>query len=285
MKGMLPAVGALVVAVGCGARTFLATGDVAGGASEDASSSKGDLGEPGDDSTKSPGPGFSLVPLTPDPDGSVDTLGIAGTWYVYSDGWGSDGNPEGGVCESVGGFTPVQCSSIQFPRMPQMSFQGPPGTFCLVGTAAEVIPMQGSTTLDYSDIFGIGMGLDLDHPVNGVKSAYDATNYNVVGFQFDITGVPDGAGGEVRVELPTSETSSEDGYDSYGETLTNPLPDGGVGTQILFRQAKQFFASATPTSFNPSQLYSVLFHVPCVSGNKVPVSRLCVSNLQAIVQN
>jgi hypothetical protein len=279
MKGMLPGVAALVLAVGCGARTLLATGEVGAEPSEDASTSTGHLGVPGDDSTRPSGMGRSLVPLTPNSEGLVsgNAVGIQGSWYAYGDCWGLGRPP--GACEQKGGFPSDECSSIVLPK-PGLSFpESPSGAFCLTGKAAAAI----DSPLGYANIFGIGIGVDFNDS-GGMRMPYDAPSYNVIGLQFDITGVPTATGGVVRVELPTYQTSSLDGaYANWGETLMNPLPNDGKDMQILFADVGPF-PGETPAKFDQAQLLSIQFLVPS-EAIAIPVTNLCVSNLQAIVQN
>jgi hypothetical protein len=282
MKGILPEITALVLLVGCGGRSSLLDENVI---PADYAAAPAEAGSTGDVATDTPSTGLSLVPLTSDSTGELtpNRLSIAGGWYAYGDGWGVVGPP--GVCETIGMFAAAQCSTITSPlpmnspgAMPGMGFpQNPPGTFCLSGIAAQVI----GNPPDYSNIYGIGMGVDLNH-ANIVKMVYDATAHGVVGFQFDITGLPAATGDEVRVELPTPETSA-DGFASWGTSLTSSLPGGGKSVRVLFSELGQLFSSGTPPAFNPARLLSIEFHVPSVASGATVVSDLCVSNLQAIV--
>jgi hypothetical protein len=253
MKGMLPGIAALVAGLGCG-RTLLPLDGVGA--------------EPG---------GLILVPLGTSSTGVVEdnAAGILGQWYAYGDGWGIDG-PDG-PCETNGHFPMVDCSSIWFPS-PAAFPQTIPGRFCLKGTAAEVI--DG----DYADIYGIGISLDLNNS-GGVKMPYDAPHYGVIGFQFDIENIPTAPMAVVRVEFPTRETI-QNGFVFWGKPLTTPLANGGKNIQVLFQDVKQLFESpGEPPPFNSADVQSIQFHVPSVAGNPIPVGDLCVSNLQAIVQN
>ncbi len=277
MKGMLLGIGALVSGIGCGGRTFLPSIDVG----DETPSSTKVSGSAGDDAAGSSSTGLTLVPLMPDPAGFVsgNAVGIVGSWYAFGDGWATNGPP--GPCDDpqLGGFAPDQCSSIVFPPSPLVSPETSRGNVCLRGTVARVI---GSPP-DYADIYGIGLGLDLNN--SGVKMPYNTTTYDVVGFQFDITNVPTAPGAVVWVELPTSETWRA-GFTNWGEALPNPLPNGGKGMQILRKDIRQLFPSAGQVPpFDPKQVLSIEFLVPSVEGNSIPVDDLCVSDLQAIVQN
>jgi hypothetical protein len=280
MKGMIPGIAALVIGFGCGARTLLPIGDV-GETSDDTSLSKGSLGS-----------AVTLVPLTTDSAGVIldNNVGIVGQWYAWSDNWGMLGPP--GPCQELGGFSKAQCSSISFPPPPTSfppSFpQVSPGTFCLSGTAAQVIGKTPGGPPDYADIYGIGMGLDLNNSGGGAaKMPYNAPAYHVIGFQFDIVNLPPARLGSVRVELPTHEADVR-GFADWGKLLTSPLPNGGKNVQILLSQPElqQLFTSVgMPPAFHPEDLLSVEFHVASVTGNAIPVDGLCVSHLQAMVQN
>jgi hypothetical protein len=191
----------------------------------------------------------------------------------------------------MAGFTTSQCSTISFPPAPMpldaalpdgavpTGFpQTTPGVFCLSGTAAMVIDKAGTTTPDYSDIFGIGIGLDFNN-VGGVKSKYNTTAHNVVGVTFTITGVPTGG---LRVEFPTTETAAgiQDSW-AYSITTTPTAP-----VKILF--ATDLVESFTPTPpateppFDPTALLSIQFHVPTTTTAPVTVTNMCISNLAVI---
>ena len=138
------------------------------------------------------------MPLTPTATGYVDatSLNIVGAWFAYGDNVGTNGAPPG-PCTSAGGHPASACSSITSPppavdggtaSFPQQT----PGTMCLSGTAAQVI----GTPPDYSNIFGIGIGLDLNNP-SGTPAPFNASTNHVTGFQFNVSGPSDwdGSGG------------------------------------------------------------------------------------------
>jgi hypothetical protein len=234
------------------------------------------------------------VAITPDPGGyvapSTNSLGIQGAYYAYGDCWGTNGAPPGD-CETKGGHTVSQCSSITFPAAPDGGTGGgdaaatapytqtTPGTMCLSGSAAKVI----GTPADYSNIFGIGIGFDFNN-VGGVKSAYDATTNHVKAFSFHLTGVPSSG---VRVEFPTTDTAAM-GQDSYAITA---MTDGDYTANLdttagdLHKLSLSF--SPAPTgqpAFNASHLLSIQVHVATNTTAAISVPNLCISNLQAIVQ-
>jgi hypothetical protein len=230
------------------------------------------------------------VPITPDPGGYVapssNSVGIQGAWYGYGDGWGTSGAPPGD-CEVKGMHMVSQCSSITSPQ-PAMATDGgdggatatfPPtaaGAMCLSGTAAKVI----GTPPDYSNMFGIGIGLDFNNQ-NGVKGIWDASMNHVVGFTFHISGVPTGG---VLVEFPTTDTDAM-GSDSWSITA---MSDGDytadLNTMASDRHhlSQAFQMTGMQPAFKPSQMKSIQFHVATNIRAAISVSNLCVSNLAAV---
>jgi hypothetical protein len=212
-------------------------------------------------------------------------VNIQGAWYGYGDCWGTNGAPPGD-CETKGSHPTSACSTITFPQ-PAMMVDGglttspftqtTPGTMCLSGTAAKAI----GTPADYSNIFGIGIGLDFNN-VGGVKMAYPATVNKVTGFSFHLAGVPTGG---IRVEFPTSDTAAH-GSDSYAITAST---DGDyIADLTTMTDPHKLALSFTPAptgqpAFMPNNLLSIQFHVVTNASSSTTVSNLCVSNLQAIV--
>jgi hypothetical protein len=208
------------------------------------------------------------------------TLGIVGSWYAYGDGWGPTGGPPGN-CESVGMHPTSACSSITSP-LPSAGDAGagfPPnasGAMCLSGTAAQII----GTPPDYSNIFGIGIGLDFNN-AGGTKEPYDANAHHVVGFRFTVSGLP-AAPATVRVEFPFPGTDASG--DAYAETVA----PGTTEMTVLWSDAT-FGPSFTPPmgstepQFDPSKVESIQFHVVTDAQASIPVTDLCVTNLVALV--
>lgn len=232
-----------------------------------------------------------MVPLSPDPNGyigpSSNTLGIQGAWYGYGDDWGTNGAPPGD-CETKGMHAANLCSTITFPPPATVSDGGytstfpqtTHGTMCLSGTAAEVV---GS---DYSNMFGIGIGLDFNNQ-GGAKMPYSATAHNVVGFSFHIQGIP--AGAAVRVELPIPATAASG--DAWSITA---MTDGDYVTDLTtvsgdpHKLSPSFTPTGTQPAFDATMIQSIQFHVfPNINAAiTIPSSpMLCVSELQAIVMS
>jgi len=156
--------------------------------------------------------------------------GIVGPWYSYGDSAGPNANLSGtdsansdcvagaltAIPPGTGGFTLDQCTTITTP-IPGQPF-APDATMgmCTSGIGAKVIPSPGTTTADYSDLFGAGIGLDLNNPggdAGVVKGDIDLSKYT--GFSFTLTafatGIP--AGNKMRVNFPfTGEHGTDSPY-------------------------------------------------------------------------
>jgi hypothetical protein len=252
-------------------------GGSSGGAGSSGSGSGGMMGS-GD-----AGGGCTTVPLTPTATGYVDTtsLNIVGAWFAYGDNIGANGAPPG-PCTTAGMHPASACSTVTSPAAAAdggtASFpQQTPGTMCLSGTAAQVI----GTPPDYSNIFGIGIGLDLNNP-SGAPAPFNASASHITGFQFNVAGLPTGT---VRVELP--EPATDKTGDAWSYTLTAA---GAVTVQLASGTgAGELSPSFTPPTgttqpaFDPTNLEAIQFHVVTSTTGAVPVSSFCVSDLAAIV--
>src|SRR6185295_16878031 len=87
------------------------------------------------------------------------------------------------------------------------SFPVTNGKLCTSGTAAQVLAIAGGTMPDYTNMWGAGVGLDLNNAGGdaGVKMPYNATMNGVTGICFNIDMVP---AGTLRVEFPTPSTTT-----------------------------------------------------------------------------
>jgi hypothetical protein len=254
----------------------------------------------------------SCISLMPSPAGNVEdsTTGIAGQWYAYGDMWGSADGQAPGSCQAIGMFMQAQCSDISFPRFSDMPDAGavgfppggapgapagaPAGAMCLSGLAAEVpqcnnpavsgCTASGSTTRDYLDVWGIEIGLPFNDTA-GTKLPYNAVAHNVIGFEFDVTGVPPGG---ILVELPTTDTAPATGpqYEPYAVRV---VQDGHVRVDLTTTPSDPNHlsdnVSAPPIGqpmFNAANLLAIQFHVATSAGGSVPVSLVCVNNLAAV---
>src|SRR6202142_1893088 len=172
------------------------------------------------------GPMFVGVPLTPTSTGFVDdrtNSGVVGAWYAYGDSAGVAANVNGtdfadSDC-AKGGYTMDQCSQITTPIPGQPFAPDATGAMCTQGTAAKVLTSTTGTTANYSDLWGAGIGLDLNNlgGDSGVlKGVYDLSKYVGVGFDFTGTLIPTN---KIRVNFPFT---GEHGTDS-------PFWDGATG--------------------------------------------------------
>jgi hypothetical protein len=236
------------------------------------------------------------VPLTPSPSGFVaadsNTLGAVGAWYAYGDGY--EGGTPPGKCQTLGKHMTTECSKIAMPILPPGTAGFPPsatGAMCTSGTVAQVLVIPGSTppVTDYSNMYGAGIGLDLNNPggVNTVKGIFDATTKGVTGISFDIDTIP--LGGLLRVEFATTDTDgSVAGADYWGAKPTGAFPNSPVkvGTNTLHWNEVDtpaaMAAGAPKHVFNPSLIESIQFHVPTNTTASAPYS-FCISNLKLLM--
>jgi len=233
---------------------------------------------PSDGSTNS-GTGRStskLQALSPDPTGFVDvmatgTTGIKGAWYAYGDGIGSDGSTATGDCELKGMHAASDCSTITMPTFGM--FPNTMGKMCTSGTAAKVL------TMDYTNMWGAGIGLDLNNgggDAGAVKGTYNATANGVVGIAFDIDAVPLAT---LRVELPTKTNTNAAFWG--GANMSSPVKIGH--NEFRWKDVTGPFYDPVATPFDPTTIYSIQFHIPTTTSAAAPYT-FCISNLSAILQ-
>ena len=231
----------------------------------------------------------SEVALASDPTGYVDlpTLGIMGAWYSYGDGIGSDGKTATGNCEAKGMHMVSECSNITTPTFG--SFANMNSSMCTAGTVAKVINLVGmtgcpatSTACDYSNIFGAGIGLDLNNAGGDAgtgKMPYDAAAAGVIGFAFDIDTVPLAG---IRVEFPTPATTDTSGiWKPAGSAANYVSPVKAGHNVILFTDITQPDYVKPPMAFDPKSILSVQFHVPTATSGSAMYS-FCISNFSAV---
>jgi hypothetical protein len=219
--------------------------------------------------------------LTPNSTGYVsgDKAGVIGSWYVYGDGFGADGTAATGDCVSKGMFTASECSTVTSPTPGAGSF--PPsasGAMCLKGNAAQVIngPAGGPSPAmpDYSDIFGIGIGLDFNNPGGdaGVAGFYDASKYT--GISFDI----DNAQTNFRVQFPTSETLTSGDSAYWGGAAASGSPVMAGTNTFTWAEVGGPMYEKMPPAFDNTMIQAIQFSVYTDVTAAVPVS-FCISNL------
>jgi hypothetical protein len=217
-----------------------------------------------------------LVPLSPSATAYVEVpaLSIMGFWLPMATAWAPTERPP-----SMRDDTPadrllrrhVSSACTRGWRSGELPSDDA-GSDVPLRSAAQVV----GTPPDYSNIFGIGMGFDLNDP-SGAQQAYNAAAHQIVGFQFTVAGLPPGG---ARVELPTPATSVATD-DSWSFELT---ADGLV--TLYFSQLTPAFpppVGSTQPPFDPTKLDGIMFHVVTNTAAAIPVSSFRVSCLAAIV--
>ena len=225
------------------------------------------------------------VALLPSADGFVNSaLGVVGAWYAYGDG--NDGaNP--GVCQTVGMHQTAECSVITAP-VPGMPF-APMGAslaqMCTSGTVAKVINFGDPPAADFSNIFGAGIGLDLNNPGldggTGVKMPFNASSKMVIGISFTLDAVPSTG---LRVEFPFGTAATAAGvWKPNATTFASPVTAGH--NILLFANVKQpsYVKMADMIPFDPTTLTSIQFHIP-TTASVANAYHFCIDNLSLIVQ-
>jgi hypothetical protein len=185
----------------------------------------------GVDSASSGCPG---VPIVPDSGGSVavgsNTVGIHGSWFVYSD------------CTDLKG---VNCAMVTSPG---------PSTFPNVGGKM----CTSGRTSDAAGAWGAGIALELsDGPP---QQPYDTTLHGVRGFCFQLTGatIPSTT---IRVAFPTKDNNDN----AYFESVSTP----GTHT-VLFSDTAQGSWVTTKSQFEPTKVMLIQFQIPSATTAPVP---------------
>jgi hypothetical protein len=223
-----------------------------------------------------------LQALLPDPTGYVDVGAsgmtmIKGAWYAYGDGIGSDGTNATGDCELKGMHAVSDCSAITTPSFG--TFPNTAGRMCTMGTAAKIINLTTAAMPDYNNIWGAGIGLDLNNgggDAGAMKLPYNATMNGVVGMAFDIDAVPLAG---LRVEFPTKTATNAAFWG--GDQMLSPVKAGH--NEILWSKVTGPFYDTVAPPFDPTTILSIQFHVP-TSTTASATYNFCISNLSAILQ-
>jgi hypothetical protein len=231
------------------------------------------------------------VVLLPNANGFVQdaTTNVIGAWFVYGDSLGADATSATSDCVMKGGFMASQCTQFLTP-MPVRPFAPSDnpitiGQMCTKGTAAKVIAGT-SGALDYSDLFGGGIGLDFNNPGGdaGVEGTFPLNNYS--GISFNFTGnVP--AGMNMRVNFPFSGEHNPPNGDSpyWAASATaaySPIVAGlntvkwanVLGPYYLTQQTP----AIVPPPFMPSEAYGIEFQVFTNKNTATPFD-FCVDSL------
>ena len=230
----------------------------------------------------------SGILLTPSSLGFYDgtnLAGVVGAWYAfgdYSDGIDVLGVPGMGSCPKAG-FAATQCSTVTTPTVGARFIPDSGGKgMCTSGTAAMVVGLDGGSP-DYGNIWGAGIGFDLDNPDGadgsvGVKGLYNASTHGIAGIAFDIDVVPDG--GHLRVEFPTQGTENAAAYWDGPTEYLSPIVTPGH-EEIRWSQVGGPEYVSSPPPFDPTKLESVWFEVVSNASSPVHYS-FCISNVTAL---
>src|SRR5450432_607494 len=246
--------------------------------------SGGKNGGTGGDSGTSTG-----ILLTPSSAGFYDgtnLAGVLGAWYAFGDYSGGGGvlvpTPGMGSCPKAG-FATAQCSTVTTPTvgapfMPASNGRG----MCTSGTAAMVVGLDGGAP-DYPDIWGAGIGFDLNNPGEadggvGVRGQYDASAHGITGIAFDFDRVP--FGGHLRVEFPTQGTENAAAYWLGQTPYLSPIVGPGH-QEIRWPEVGGPEWVSPPPPFDPTKIESVAVHVVSNGSSAVDYS-FCIHNVTAL---
>jgi hypothetical protein len=234
------------------------------------------------------------VTLVPNESGWVDAMdegnsvGVQGAWYPYGDKYGV------AKCTTVGLHAPDECSTIFEPDPLVTGFPNDGGVMCTRGETAVVlnclpdVPNCPPGTPDYSNMWGAGIGLDLNaegatDAGSGAKHTYNPEAHGVVGIAFDIDRIPLP---KLRVEFPMElgdGTSTEDHLD--GSPYWGALGDGSypASNVIVGRNEFRWDEVQAPREnydFDRTKILAIQFHVPAItSGTERGPYEFCISNL------
>jgi hypothetical protein len=200
--------------------------------SDDASTASGasDGGGDGGDA----GPGCVGVPIVPDETGFVapgsNSVGIHGSWFVYSD------------CNDLGG---QNCAMVTSPT--GTGFANVGGALCTSGTTSSAMGAWGA---------GIGLELNDGPP----QQPFDTVAAGIQGFCFQLTG-PTLPTTTVRVAFPTQDNNDN----AYFQSVSTV----GQHT-VLFSNTMQGSWVTTPQPFEPTLVTLIQFQIPSSTTATIP---------------
>jgi hypothetical protein len=237
------------------------------------------------------------VVLNPSKSGWIDamdmgnTVGVQGAWYPYGDKYGV------AKCTTVGMHTPEECSTITSPDPLIPGFPNTEGVMCTTGETAVVLPCGAGVPLcspgdpDYSNMWGAGIGLDLNAEGaadggTGAKHAYNPDLHGVVGIAFEIDEIPQPL---LRVEFPMilpDESSTEDHPDGspYWDADSGypPSPVEVGRNELRWDDVK---SPRENYAFDRTKILAIQFHVPAItSGSMRGAYHFCIKNLTFLTQ-
>ncbi len=224
--------------------TSVSTGSQSGSApaTEDAAAAD-------DGATSEAGSGCPGMAITPDATGYVapasNSLGLNGSWFVYSD------------CVDLNG---VNCSTVTSP--PTTSFPNTGGSMCTSGTTSA-----------NASAWGAGIALELnDDGASHKQSPWDATAAGVLGFCFQLSGSAVPAG--LRLAFTTTTSGDDAPFKAVGSAGSHT---------VLFSQTGpgSWFKNTSP--LDTHNLVLMQFQIPATSGKAIPWD-FCVSGMTAVTQ-
>jgi hypothetical protein len=253
--------GAMTLGVGC----FGSDGNDGSGGSGGSGGSAGTSGSGG------AAPGVIIPDATGWVDGEADgnIYGVQGAWYPYGDAYGD------AKCLAAG-HPATACAVILQPDPAAMSFPNENGKMCTSGSVAQVINNPTTMMPDYSNIWGAGIGLDLNAigGDNPVKMVFDFVAKGITGISFEIDNVPLPG---LRVEFPMPATNGHaDGSNYWGATMNYPNSPVTPGVNVIRWADVKAPRGAIP--FDASQVESIQFHVPSNTSG-AGMFNYCISNL------
>ncbi|HEX6275518.1 MAG TPA: hypothetical protein VFZ53_20900 [Polyangiaceae bacterium] len=237
------------------------------------------------------------VRIVPSPEGWVQdgeppgTLGVQGAWYPYGDKYGA------AKCTTVGLHEPDECSTITSPDPLIPGFPNVGGVLCTTGETAVVLPCKSGVPLcppgtpDYSNMWGAGIGLDLNatgatDAGPGTKLPYDPDAHGVAGVAFELSEVPLA---KLRVEFPmllpdgTSTEDHPDGspyWDASDDYPPSPVTTGR--NEVRWADVR---SPRTNYEFDRTKILSVQFHVPAVtSGSERAPYSFCINYFELLTE-
>jgi hypothetical protein len=223
------------------------------------------------------------------------TTGVVGAWFAYGDSVGPNANTTttdlaDSDCVKKGGFPAdgSDCTQIDTPTPGQPFPQDSTGALCTSGTAAVVLDKPGTSTYDYSDLWGGGMGLDFNNPGGdaGTMGTFDLSKYGGLSFDFSGTVIPSG---KIRVNFPfsTENAGTDSPYWAANSTDDHSTIAGGVTpghNVVMWSQVlgpyylTQQTPKVTPPAYDPTKAWSIEFQVFTNVTAAVPYA-FCVNNL------
>ena len=233
-------------------------------------------------------------------EGVDNELGIQGSFYPYGDRYGV------AKCINVGMHAPSDCSLITAPPPPPVTgFPNTDGKMCTTGQTAVILPCAAGVTTsgcpssDYSNMWGAGIGFDLNADKgppdgDGAKHPYNPALHGITGVSFELDTVPQPGfrvefpmlltdGEAAAVGLPNGSTTDDhpDGAPYWGANSSfgnSPVVASPQVNVVRWDAVKKPGTSASYV-FDPSRLLGIQFHVPAVKTAPPGAYAFCISKL------